>query len=58
MMDTPDVEVLRQTIRTLQDSNKERYAEIAKLQAQMRTMRARITKLQRNIEQRNKGEKQ
>lgn len=46
---------LRETNRTLMANNKLRYHEIEKLKAQMRTMRARITKLQKNIEQRNKG---
>lgn len=47
-------DTLREAIRNLQANNMLRLQEIEKLRAQMRTMRARITKLQRIIEQHNR----
>ena len=45
---------LRAVNRMLMHNNKERFHRIEQLMGQMRTMRSRITKLQQNIEQRNK----
>jgi uncharacterized small protein (DUF1192 family) len=51
---TDDVEVLRQTIRTLQDNNKLRWAEIQMLNKRIAALKARITELQRIAERKNK----
>lgn len=53
-MSDVDIAALKHVIHTLEENNRLRYAEIKKLEERIRAMRARLTKMQQNIERKNK----
>jgi uncharacterized protein HemX len=53
---TAPEESLREVIRNLEENNRARYAEIEQLRKQIKALKARLTRMQGNVERKNKGQ--